>query len=1318
MSSIVRPYGYATFDTWFYDKGRRRRRQGTLCCLERYVRTDLDCGITSCQQHTDQSKCQTPIGVIYLIPDAVSLYPCLQMLQKASEASSNDRMTVTAKEIVCDVFQHLIVLETCVLQAKEWLPSQEFSRLLSFMRDRNTEESRFVSFVANENSFYVSENWETSPHDILKARESRLIAGTLQWYASSHPDVTFLHLASAPSTELSNGSNMRAMSLEKYIESSVGDTDGRLVLELVQNMGQKVKDWIDVSEKSKCQLDEEDPLSDGLATEGRSESFSMGIFEVNAYCSTEAFVRLKNRNEAFNADSVYICGSRDMKRAVHGDVVKVQIFPKHMWKVPTTERVLVHYTPQVEDESDDNPVLSSSPFDDVMLSVESTASGWATGRIINVISRSHRVIIATIPSKMIKGGDNTALAIPVSMRFSKVRIRSNHLDILTDKRLKIIIDSWPIDSAYPHGHYIGILGNVQDVTTEVSAILVENELIESPFSQAAIACLPRISEAVMESYQIAECCTAKRPSKCPLLEWEIPTEEFEMSLRRDLRTTHKVFSVDPAGCQDIDDAMSISVLSNGNIELGVHIADVSYFVKPESALDCEARRRGTSVYLVGQRLDMIPAVLSADLCSLHHSRDRLAVSVIWEVNATSLAVVEDKTWIGRTAVRSCASLTYEQAHGILHNKPIPASSIPDNVGMVGGDIPNALKRHLREGLQHLTQIARTLERSRMQNGGLDLSRSEEVHIALGASNLKDPDVSVDSCENLEIHHTIAEIMILTNTTVAKKIFQAFPQHALLRRHLPPSSSRFSQVLDIARVNGIKFDPTTNSTLQQSILRCENSGVMDSKTMALLKSLVVREMQQAEYICAHEALAAPRMIAANAKDYDNRIAHYGLGVECYTHFTSPIRRYADIVVHRQLLQVVQESSKITKPAILLPIPQSASMPLDQSDELLDDLIAHVHGELIECRPEETSPSRDVGTPGVPLTDLIQMTHHLNVKHQSAKRASQQCKELFLALYFSENKIVTVGIITSLKENGFLVYLPEYDLRGPVYLCDRDNRVQINPSLCGVPWHDCGEPTGAFARSEYIRYIPHAKICMDGDNERLLLSNVNASLDEKPMCEFREFQHVEVQILCNNMDTQSLRIEPLQFLLTGIPGKKTRQLKSKRLGTHNEGQEKFNIEHHMTEQRWKTGSIPDASRVVRERSESPLPKTLYEVISEMKGSPSQHINPSNTKTIGKSMRPKQRGPGRFIFGSTSSHQPEIPSSSYQANYMKARSPKLEEAMQIRRGTAQPTTKHASAVVSEMEKDDGLGRRLGQAVQTRNFKLQAEKRHARVNKQKKSK
>ncbi|KAI9911404.1 hypothetical protein PsorP6_009564 [Peronosclerospora sorghi] len=279
-------------------------------------------------------------------------------------------------------------------------------------------------------------------------------------------------------------------------------------------------------------------------------------------------------------EKVFVFGRAAMNRGVHEDYVAVKMLPKTQWRAPQSNLLLLHY---VQDETYHDQQSRSIEQETDNEDLE----GIPTGQVVGILRRS--------------------------------------------------------TSTYPNGHYVGILGASGNLQTELISLLVDNEVEEAPFSDAALACLPSSDDCPIgiEGDCVAECSKAKRPAQCGLLNWKIPDEEIVQ--RRDLRTTHRVFSVDPQDCQDIDDAMPIQRLSNGNIELGVHIADVYYFVKHGSALDMEARRRGTTVYLVGQRLDMLPSVLSADLCSLHQNRDRFAVSVMWELDGETFNVVDNST---------------------------------------------------------------------------------------------------------------------------------------------------------------------------------------------------------------------------------------------------------------------------------------------------------------------------------------------------------------------------------------------------------------------------------------------------------------------------------------------------------------------------------------------------------------------------------------------------------------------------------------------------------------------------------------------------
>jgi exoribonuclease R len=195
------------------------------------------------------------------------------------------------------------------------------------------------------------------------------------------------------------------------------------------------------------------------------------------------------------------------------------------------------------------------------------------------------------------------------------------------------------------------LGDIGDLNVETEALLLENNLVYEKFSQSALQELPNHSK--------------ERP-------YQIPQEEFKK--RKDLRNL-LTMSIDPIGCVDIDDTLSFKQLNNGNVQIGVHIADVTAFVKLNSQLDLEARNKSTTIYLIDRRLDMLPDMLSSDLCSLHMKHDRYAVSVIWEFSPDGIV---KNQWFGRTIINSNYSLHYDQAQNLidgLETEPVDVFSI-------------------------------------------------------------------------------------------------------------------------------------------------------------------------------------------------------------------------------------------------------------------------------------------------------------------------------------------------------------------------------------------------------------------------------------------------------------------------------------------------------------------------------------------------------------------------------------------------------------------------------------------------------------------
>jgi len=329
----------------------------------------------------------------------------------------------------------------------------------------------------------------------------------------------------------------------------------------------------------------------------------------------------ENVKEAFvsvDGSRYFVDGNRrHLNRAFHYDVVVLQLLPEAQWGRPVGRRRLVYH--RDEDNTADSDNISPSLED-------SSAPAVPSARVVAILESSRRVYVATMidaPSN----DESAVLVVPMDMRVPKIRVHTKSWRRFAGQRLLVEIDCWDVTSNFPSGRCIEILGPIGDLETEISCLLHENQVALDPFSVSALACLPPEGDS-----------------------WTIP--KAEISRRRDLRHSRHIFSVDPPGCQDIDDTMHTTILPNGDVEVGVHIADVTYFVQHKSALDKEAQVRGTTFYLVDRRFDMLPSLLSSDLCSLHGGVDRLAVSVIWTISPDFKQV--KSTWFGRTVIRNCA----------------------------------------------------------------------------------------------------------------------------------------------------------------------------------------------------------------------------------------------------------------------------------------------------------------------------------------------------------------------------------------------------------------------------------------------------------------------------------------------------------------------------------------------------------------------------------------------------------------------------------------------------------------------------------------
>eukprot|EP00817_Percolomonadidae_sp_ATCC50343_P003542 CAMPEP_0117420558 /NCGR_PEP_ID=MMETSP0758-20121206/1868_1 /TAXON_ID=63605 /ORGANISM="Percolomonas cosmopolitus, Strain AE-1 (ATCC 50343)" /LENGTH=702 /DNA_ID=CAMNT_0005202239 /DNA_START=490 /DNA_END=2594 /DNA_ORIENTATION=- len=455
------------------------------------------------------------------------------------------------------------------------------------------------------------------------------------------------------------------------------------------------------------------------------------------------------------------------------------------------------------------------------------------GEVVGVVKRNWRIYCGSIDeeTEIKNNGSQWVFFVPVDRKIPKIRIRTSQAAELITKRITVAIDSWDINSTTPQGHYISTIGEIGEIETETEVVLREANVPHYEFPEEVMACLPKE-------------------------DWTISSSE--LSKRKDYRYSRCVVSVDPPGCKDIDDALHAKLLPNGNLEIGVHIADVTHFVKENSALDAEAAHRSTSVYLVHKRIDMLPKVLTEQLCSLRANVNRLAFSCIWEINPNTLEIISNE--FHKSVIRSRAAFTYEQAQNIIDNQNDTSE--------------------IAVSLRLLQDLGKKLRKRRFEAGALALASPA---VKFGLDTDKNP-TDLELYQLRETNSTVEEFMLLANQAASAQMLKMFPHLAVLRRHPPPDSSRFESLLKSLNTRGLSLDVASSKGLNDTLEKIALPG--NDYVNTIVRMLVTRCMQQAKYFSSGDR---------SSDEY----YHYGLAMPIYTHFTSPIRRYADVLVHRLL-----------------------------------------------------------------------------------------------------------------------------------------------------------------------------------------------------------------------------------------------------------------------------------------------------------------------------------------------------------------------------------------------------------------------------------
>ncbi|KAM6178417.1 DIS3-like exonuclease 2 [Rhynchocyon petersi] len=411
-----------------------------------------------------------------------------------------------------------------------------------------------------------------------------------------------------------------------------------------------------------------------------------------------------------------------------------------------------------------------------------------------------------------------------------------------------IVD-WKDDSHFALGQLAKSLGQAGEIEPETEGILTEYGVDFSDFSSEVLECLPQN------------------------LPWTIPQEEI--SKRRDLRK-ECVFTIDPSTARDLDDALSCRPLADGNFEVGVHIADVSYFIPEGSDLDKVAAERATSVYLVQKVIPMLPRLLCEELCSLNPMTDKLTFSVIWTLTPEGKILEE---WFGRTVIRSCTKLSYEHAQSMIETptQPVPEDTLPPIS-------PEHTSQEVHQAVLNLHRIAKELRRQRFVGGAL---RLDQLKLAFTLDHETGLPQGCHVYEYRDSNKLVEELMVLANVAVAHKIHRTFPERALLRRHPPPQTKMLNDLMEFCDQMGLPLDFSSAGALHKTLTETFGDDKYSVARKEVLTNMCSRPMQMALYFCS------------GVLQDRTQFWHYALNMPLYTHFTSPIRRFPDVLVHRLL-----------------------------------------------------------------------------------------------------------------------------------------------------------------------------------------------------------------------------------------------------------------------------------------------------------------------------------------------------------------------------------------------------------------------------------
>ncbi|CCJ29669.1 unnamed protein product [Pneumocystis jirovecii] len=900
-----------------------RRKKISKIVRERYLRTDISCGSQICIPCTFFPHLSVPsegtsvlsssprgfsnwINGFYIIPDAYIFYYCISLMEKNM------------------VFNDVIVLQT-VLEELQKISLPVYTRLRRLIA---LPDKRFYVF---HNEFHSETYVERMDYESINDRNDRGKTAC-KWYISHLQEVTrgtktvtptvLLLTNNKESKNKAREEGIYVYSAEEYLFEFPNSDE---LLDMISSISET-----DSTNKKRIFLYPEYYPYSSILENIKMGKLYQGTFNVNPYNFLEANVLVPNFEKP-----LIVFGKENMNRAIHGDIVAVEVLPKEEWRAPMSkiiEQEALTKDENAEVNESEEVITQKDQYEiiDEYYALKNERMDlnkiFPTAKVVGIIKRNWKTYVGQIDPESVVISNKTRVQqtvffISVDKRIPKIRIKTRQGPILLNQKILVNIDTWERDSRYPSGHFVHALGKIDVDDTETEALLIQYDIEYSPFPKCVLDCLPPEGD----KWEISSAMSSNN--------WE---------KRKDLRHL-PICSIDPPGCVDIDDALHVRVLANKNFEVGVHVADVSHFVNPNTSIDAEASKRGTTVYLLDKRIDMLPGLLGTNLCSLKPGFERLAFSIIFEITP-EIEII--KTEFMKSIIKSRSAFTYENAQLQIDNK--------------------FQNDELTSSMRILLMLSKKLRQKRYDNGALNLS-SPEVRLEIG--NETSDKITLESKKLYETNTLVEEFMLLANIAVARKIYEVYPDFAILRRHAAPPKENFETLQNVLKIRrNMILNINSSKDLADSLNKCIDQNEPYFNT--LLRIMVTRCMLSAEYFFAGNC---------NYSEFK----HYGLAVDIYTHWTSPIRRYADIMTHRQL---------------------AAAIGYETFDSTLKN-----------------------------KSKLEDICKNINHKHRMVQMVSRSNVEYYICQTL-KNEMIEDAFVMKVFKNGFIVFVISLGIEGLVYTCD--------------------------------------------------------------------------------------------------------------------------------------------------------------------------------------------------------------------------------------------------------------------------------------------